>query len=121
MKRGNASDLVYRAIVDHMETTDVAPTIRELQTATGLSSTSVVAYNLGLLERQGRIQRGPKGSFRTIRITGEQVPLIAIEGKRIALRIIQNAVQVSPESDRTMVVDAALLFQLQRWTERVGA
>ena len=41
--------------------------------------------------------------------------------RRRALRIIQNAVQVSPESDRTMVVDAALLFQLQRWTERVGA
>lgn len=120
-ERKNRTDLVFTAIVDHLDRTGISPTIREIQTATAISSSSVVDYNLGLLEQQGRITRRHDGSNRTIRLTGTPVPPIALEGKQIALRIIENAAQAAPDNDVEMVVDAALLFQLQRWVERVGA
>lgn len=38
------------------------PSIRQIQTALGLSSTSVVDYNLDLLEKRGLIRRQPRSS-----------------------------------------------------------
>lgn len=49
------------------------PSIREVQVACGISSTSVVDYNLRLLERDGYIRRSPDIS-RAIEIIGESEP-----------------------------------------------
>ena len=46
------------------------PSIREMQLACGISSTSVVDYNLRLLERDGHIRRSPDIS-RAIELVGE--------------------------------------------------
>ena len=46
------------------------PSIREIQLACGISSTSVVDYNLRLLERDGYIRRDPDIS-RAIELVGE--------------------------------------------------
>jgi repressor LexA len=46
------------AIVEYKEEHDgVAPTMRELMALTDMSSTSVVSYHLGQLERRGFISR----------------------------------------------------------------
>lgn len=47
------------------------PSIREIGAAVGISSTSVVDYNLRILEREGHIQREPKVS-RGIKLLGRQ-------------------------------------------------
>ncbi len=49
------------------------PSIREIQLACGISSTSVVDYNLRLLERDGYIRRDPDIS-RAIELVGESAP-----------------------------------------------
>ena len=49
------------------------PSIREIQLACGISSTSVVDYNLRLLERDGHIRRSPDIS-RAIELVGESAP-----------------------------------------------
>ncbi len=47
------------------------PSVREIQAACGISSTSVVDYNLRLLERDGYIRRSPDIS-RAIELVGEE-------------------------------------------------
>jgi len=44
------------------------PTVRDIQRACKVSSTSVVAYNLDILEREGHIRRHP-GISRGIELT----------------------------------------------------
>jgi len=46
------------------------PSIRQIQAALGISSTSVVDYNLDLLEKRGLIRRRPRAS-RSITLAGE--------------------------------------------------
>lgn len=46
------------------------PSIRQIQAALGISSTSVVDYNLDLLEKRGLIRRQPRSS-RSITLAGE--------------------------------------------------
>jgi len=50
------------------------PSIRQIQTALGLSSTSVVDYNLDLLEKRGLIRRQPRSS-RSITLVEGPAPL----------------------------------------------
>ena len=49
------------------------PSVREIQAACSISSTSVVDYNLRLLERDGYIRRSPDIS-RAIELVGEEGP-----------------------------------------------
>ena len=49
------------------------PSVREIQAACNISSTSVVDYNLRLLERDGYIRRSPDIS-RAIELVGEEGP-----------------------------------------------
>ena len=44
-------------IRDFLENASYPPTIRDIQTGCGISSTSVVDYNLNILEQQGHIRR----------------------------------------------------------------
>jgi repressor LexA len=48
------------------------PTVRQIQSALGISSTSVVDYNLNILERQGHLRRDPETS-RGLEVIGESV------------------------------------------------
>lgn len=48
------------------------PTIRQIQTALGISSTSVVDYNLNILEREGHLRRDPDTS-RGLEVVGESL------------------------------------------------
>jgi repressor LexA len=48
---------IYSFIRKFVEERDYPPSIRDIQTACGISSTSVVDYNLKALERQGLIRR----------------------------------------------------------------
>jgi repressor LexA len=48
---------IYTFIRDFVEERDYPPSIRDIQNACGISSTSVVDYNLKALERQGLIRR----------------------------------------------------------------
>ena len=48
---------IYDFIKDFVEERDYPPSIRDIQNACGISSTSVVDYNLKALERQGLIRR----------------------------------------------------------------
>jgi len=52
-KQSKILDFLRRFQDDH----DYPPTIREIQGACGISSTSVVEYNLRILEREGHIRR----------------------------------------------------------------
>ena len=59
---------ILNAIGAHLDDRGYPPTIRELQSACGISSTSVVDYNLDKLEDLGLITREPEVS-RGIRLT----------------------------------------------------
>jgi repressor LexA len=48
------------------------PTVRQIQGALAISSTSVVDYNLNILEREGHLRRDPETS-RGLEIVGESV------------------------------------------------
>jgi len=109
---------VYQAIVDHIDQHGIAPTIREIQGAIGASSSSVVDYHLKALELDGKITRRKDRAQRQIQLTGLS-PKTVLAGKAIAAKIAANAVFVEGGVD--MVVDGALIFELQRWAERVSA
>ncbi|HID87583.1 MAG TPA: repressor LexA [Anaerolineae bacterium] len=75
---------ILRFIKDFIRRNGYPPTIREIGEAVGISSTSVVNYNLNILEREGCIQRNRTVS-RGIRVVGEQgvdetirVPLLGV-------------------------------------------
>ena len=57
-----------RSILDFieqfLEANDYPPTIRDIQRDLNISSTSVVDYNLKVLEREGRIRRDRAGPSR---------------------------------------------------------
>jgi repressor LexA len=56
-------------IYDFLKTNGYPPAIRDIQSGLNISSTSVVAYNLNILEQKGKISRGDKIS-RGITIPG---------------------------------------------------
>lgn len=51
------SDALLSFVKEYTEEHNYPPTMREIQEALGYSSTSVVIYNLGLLEREGLLTR----------------------------------------------------------------
>lgn len=57
---------VYDALRAYIDRHGYAPCVRELMEDAGISSTSVVMYNLRLLEGLGMIRLGPKGASRAI-------------------------------------------------------
>lgn len=60
---------ILRYIQRTLDERGVAPSVREIGDAVGLSSTSSVQYNLNKLERMGCIERDPNCK-RTIRLPG---------------------------------------------------
>ena len=62
----------------HLRETGYPPTIREIGKAVGISSTSVVNYNLNVLQERGYIQRSRETS-RGLRIVGAEAAPAACE------------------------------------------
>lgn len=58
----------------HLRETGYPPTIREIGSEVGISSTSVVNYNLNVLQSKGYLVRTRETS-RGLRVVGEEVPL----------------------------------------------
>ncbi len=59
------------------------PTIRDIVNGCGISSTSVVDYNLGILEREGYIHRQP-GISRSIKLAGQS----SVQGHGLKIPVI---------------------------------
>jgi SOS-response transcriptional repressor LexA len=68
---------MLRAIWDHIAEHGYPPLYSEIQGRLMLSSTSVVAYRLKVLEREGYIQRKPKAAARSIQLTDKARALFA--------------------------------------------
>ena len=79
------------------------PSIREIQLACGISSTSVVDYNLRLLERDGHIRRSPDIS-RAIELVGETEPDL-VEVARIPMLGAIAAGEPIPVPEATAYAD----------------
>jgi repressor LexA len=82
-------------IWDYMQENSRPPTIREIGTATNISSTSVVNYNLqrlaerGLLEREAEVSRGLRLSEEALKLYNAvtAVPIAMAEGVARMLRV----------------------------------
>ena len=61
-------------MLQFMEEKGYPPTVRDIQSGCGISSTSVVDYHLKVLEKEGRIRRDPEVS-RGIELLGRVSPL----------------------------------------------
>ena len=87
-------------IRDFSENTKYPPTIREIGKSVGISSTSVVNYNLNVLEKQGHIARD-KTISRGIKLLDEKPEMPPIETVRIPVlgRIAAGEPMPVPGSD----------------------
>ncbi len=65
-------------IQEHLRETGYPPTIREIGKEVGISSTSVVNYNLNVLQEKGYIQRSRETS-RGLRVVGAEAMPLACE------------------------------------------
>jgi repressor LexA len=60
---------ILRYIEEYWEERHYAPSLRDILAGCGISSLSVVSWNVGKLERRGKIKRVP-GIARSITLTG---------------------------------------------------
>ena len=58
-KLSSKQQMILKFIKEFMEEHGLPPTVRDIQRACGISSTSVVDYNLRILQREGYISRRP--------------------------------------------------------------
>lgn len=56
MSKSNKKEIIYNYIVEHMADKGYAPTIREICSDLGISSTSAVHYHVESLRKEGRLQ-----------------------------------------------------------------
>lgn len=71
-KQNDKRDAILDFIVKYKAEHDgVAPTVREIQKATGISSTSVIDYHMLILERDGKI-RTERYQPRFIEVVGAE-------------------------------------------------
>jgi repressor LexA len=104
---------ILNYIEDFMARRGFPPAIRQIQETLGISSTSVVAYNLkalegkGMLKREGKVSRGitiPQAApARLSRQHGTQVPLL---GVITAGQPLPNPEEISAEAAETIDVPA---------------
>lgn len=60
---------IYQAVLKYWLRYQLPPTLREIGYLAGVSSTSVVAYNLAALQREKRVEVAP-GKTRGVRLVG---------------------------------------------------
>src|SRR5881392_3216467 len=91
-KLSERQDRILAFITDFSEEHGYPPSIREIGQAVGISSTSVVDYNLRVLEREGHLRRDRELS-RGIELSNRRQPAIPIVGSIAAgepIEAIQN-------------------------------
>jgi repressor LexA len=93
-------------IRDFSDKTKYPPTIREIGKSVGISSTSVVNYNLNVLEKQGHIARD-KTISRGIKLVDDESALPSIETVRVPVlgRIAAGEPMPVPGSDFAILGD----------------
>lgn len=69
----NRQSQIFHYIVKFIDEHSYSPSVRDIQEALGVSSTSVVDYNLKALEERGVIRRG-KGISRAIELVNDDAP-----------------------------------------------
>ena len=70
-KLSKRQQAILKLLGEFLEENGYPPTVRDIQHGCGISSTSVVDYNLRILQREGYIRRSPEVS-RGIGLLGEQ-------------------------------------------------
>src|SRR5512135_3520680 len=96
-------------IRDFSSRTKYPPTIREIGKSVGISSTSVVNYNLNVLEKQGRIVRD-KTVSRGIKLVDDTPDPLPVETVRIPVlgRIAAGEPMPVPGSDFAILGDEVI-------------
>ncbi len=74
-KQQGIIDFIHRFLVDN----GYPPTVRDIQSGCGISSTSVVDYHLRLLKKKGYIRRHPEVSRGIELLTGFLTPLSRVQ------------------------------------------
>ena len=105
----NRQQAVLDFIRDFSSKTRYPPTIREIDKSVGISSTSVVNYNLNVLEKQGLIVRD-KTVSRGIKLVGETTEVLPTETVRIPVlgRIAAGEPIPVPGSDFAILGDEVI-------------
>src|SRR5512136_3481744 len=105
----NRQQAILDFIRDFASKTRYPPTIREIGKSVGISSTSVVNYNLNVLEKQGHIARD-KTISRGIKLVDEMPEVPPVETVRIPVlgRIAAGEPMPVPGSDFAILGDEVL-------------
>ena len=121
MSLSTRQEAILGFINEFLQENGYPPTIRDIGKAVGISSTSVVNYNLNILERDGHIARDPEVS-RGLRLVGQSmdrddVILLPLLGRIAAGDPIPVPGDAVPEEHlelaRGIVKDGESLFALQ--------
>ena len=96
---------ILRFLREYVEENGYPPSIREIGAAAGISSTSVVSYNLKRLEEKGYIGRDPEVSrgLKLTAATSAQVVRLPLLG-----RIVAGEPNPVPASDFPLMVDETI-------------
>lgn len=86
---------IIQFIKDFKEEVNYSPSIRDIQTQLGISSTSVVDYNLKELEKRGLIRRA-KNVSRTIELIEPEMPRMRIYPSVLMLPVAGTIAAGSP-------------------------
>lgn len=78
MAKTNKRELIYKFIIDHTADNGYAPTIREICSHLGITSTSAVHYHIECLRREGKLQYsdGKSRSITTVAGNYTNTPLV---------------------------------------------
>lgn len=113
---------VLDAIIAHIDRTGISPSVRNIQVACGMKSSSVAYYHIKKLERMGHLEMVVSDSWARsmIRVKGHgpyQVPTEAVE----LVRLLQVGAITSKQNPSITIVKSEYLERLYEWAERVGA
>lgn len=86
------------AIRSYVDTTGIPPTVAELGRMAGISSTSVVCYNLDALEGRGLIRRTPGIARSIVLVERDRVPADVRRTLLQALRVEREENGVSADN-----------------------
>jgi repressor LexA len=86
---------IYAFITRFVREKGRPPTIREIGAHVGISSTSVVNYNLNILAREGLIQREKEVS-RGLRVVGQQAKTLLGEGSSVQIPLLGKIAAGAP-------------------------